>query len=129
MLGAISIRGIERVRNAEKLVELAQIERSNLDDLIATGDLPALQRAVYAYGGDFSGIVPHDAEMGYMYAYMLSLIGGVGNERQQRENADVMQNLASGRGFYPPLTAQQIEDARARGLALFQQCCASSTHP
>jgi hypothetical protein len=128
MQDKISIHGIERVRNAEKLLELAQSERSNLHDLIATGDLTALQRAAYAYGADFNGILPRDAETGYMYAYVLSLIGGEGNETQQGENARRMEKLASGLGPYPPLTAQQIEDARVRGLALFRQCCASSTH-
>jgi hypothetical protein len=54
------------------------------------------------------------------------LAGGKGNDLQQI--TAMMQSLASGQAFYPSLTAQQIDKARARGLALFQSCCASGDH-
>jgi hypothetical protein len=127
--GIISVRGIERVRNAERLVEIAELEQNDLNSLIATGDLTALGRAVYAYGMD-GGILPHDPELAYAYAYAyaLSLTGGTDNDSQRSANAQMMENFASGWGGYPPLTAQQIEAARAKGQALFQQCCANGTH-
>lgn len=124
--GSIGAMGIERVRNAERLLEIADIERNDLNNLIATGDLTALERAAYAYASDSNGLLSRDPELAYVYAYALSLAGGKGNDLQQI--TAMMQSLASGQAFYPPLTAQQIDTARARGLALFQSCCASGDH-
>ena len=124
--GEISGSGIERVRNAERLMEIADIERNDLNDLIATGDRAALERAAYAFASDSNGILPRDPGLAYMYAYALSLAGGNGNDLSQI--TAMMHSLASGQSYYPPLTAQQIDTARARGLALFESCCASRTH-
>jgi len=120
----IGVRGIERIRNAERMVQMAEIEKTDLDDLIATGDVTALERAAYAYGSDLPGILSRDPELAYTYAYALSLLDG--NEMQQQMNAQMVQSIASGQGFYPPLTEQQIANARAAGLALFQQCYRNS---
>lgn len=125
IFGEISARGIDRLRNAERLKEIADIERNDLNNLIATGDRAALERAMYAYASDSNGLLPRDPELAYMYAYALSLAGGNGNDLTQIST--MMQSLASGQSFYPPLTAQQIEAARAQGLALFESCCASRT--
>lgn len=119
----ISSSGIDRVRNAERLMEIAEIERSDLNNLIATGDLAALERAAYAYESDSNLLLSRDPELAYMYAYALSLAGGYRNDLSQM--TAIMQSLASGQHSYPPLTSQQIDAARARGSALFQSCCAS----
>ena len=51
-------------------MEIAEIERNELNNLIATGDLAALQRAAYAYGSDW-GLLQRDSELAYTYAYAL----------------------------------------------------------
>jgi hypothetical protein len=122
----IGLRGTERVRNAERLTEIAEIERNELNNLISAGDLTALERAAYAYGSDSTGLLRRDPELAYMYAYALSLIEDTRNDL--RQISAMMESLASGRPLHPPLSAQQIDTARARGLALFQRCCAKGTH-
>jgi hypothetical protein len=124
--GNIGVSGIERVRNAERLMEIADIERNDLNNLIATGDRAALERAAYAYASDSNGLLSRDPELAYTYAYTLSLAGGNGNDLPQI--TAMLKSLSSGQGPFPPLTAQQIDAARAKGLALFESCCASSTH-
>ena len=120
--GNIGVKGVERVRNAERLMEIAEIERNDLNDLIATGDLSTLERAAYVYASDSNGLLRHDPELAYMYAYALSLAGGAGSDL--RLTTAIMEGLANGRPPYPPLSGQQMDAARARGLALFQSCCA-----
>jgi len=120
------VRGAERVRNAERLADMAEIEGNELNKLISTGDLVALERAAYAYGSDSTGLLRRDPELAYMYTYALSLAGGTRNDLHQI--SATMESLASGRPLHPPLSAQQVDAARARGLALFQSCCAKGTH-
>lgn len=126
--GGIGSGGIERVRNAEKLNEIAQIERSDLDALIATGDLTALERAANAFGNGSSSILPRDAPLAYAYAYAWSHTDSGDNAQRRQEMMTLIDNLASGQGFFSPLTPAQIDEARVKGVALFQHCCASGGH-
>jgi hypothetical protein len=64
--------GIERIRNAEKLNEIAQIEHSDLDALIATGDVTALEHAANAFGRGSNSFVQRDAALAFAYAYAWS---------------------------------------------------------
>jgi hypothetical protein len=122
--GGIGSGGIERVRNAEKLNEIAQIERSDLDALIAAGDVTALQRAANAFGRGSNSFLQRDAALAYTYAYAWTLTDTTDNAWQRQEMTALMEHLAGGQGFFPPLTPAQIDEARAQGLALFQRCCA-----
>jgi len=135
--GNIGAKGVERVRNAERLIEIAQIERDDLNNLIAGGDLAALEQAAYAYsyGSDSMGLLQREPELAYTYAYALSLAGGF--EDDLPVITGLMESLANGRPInvllsaqqiYAPLSAEQIDAARVRGLALFQSCCASGAH-
>ncbi len=121
----IGTGGIERVRNAEKLEEIARLERSELDALIATGDVTALERAAYAFGGGWNSILQYDATLAYTYAYAWTLTQTPVDTWQQHAMPELMQNLSAGKGQRAPLTPAQIDAARAQGLALFQRCCSN----
>jgi hypothetical protein len=123
--GGIGSGGIERVRNAEKLNEIAQIERSDLDALIATGDITALDRAAHAFGSGSRSLFQRDATLAYAYAYAWTLADSSENVWQTDAMKKLMEDLASGSGYYPALTSAEIDQARARGLSLFQSCCAA----
>lgn len=122
---ALHVSGIERVRNAERLVQLAQSERDALDVLIASGDIGAIDSAMRAYS-QHEGLLDRDAERAYAYAYALSLIGAQLEESQRQRAASTMQMLLKDIPGYPPLSADQAEQARAVGLALYQRCCAAA---
>ena len=126
--GGIGSGGIERVRNADKLAEIAQIERSDLDALIATGDTAALDRAAHAFGSGSSFLFQRDAALAYPYAYAWTLADSSENAWQRDAMKQLMEQLASGQGYYPPMTSAEIDQARARGLSLFQSCCAAGVH-
>jgi hypothetical protein len=123
--GAIGSRGIERVRNAEQLNVIAQIERSELEALIATGDATALDRAAIAFGRGSSSLMQRDAALAYAYAYAWTLTGSTQNAWQIDAMKALMEDLASGQGLFPPLTPSEIDQARARGSSIFQNCCAA----
>jgi hypothetical protein len=119
--GEVETTGIERVRYAEKLNEIADLVRINFDDTIATGDLTVLERAAYAYSSPSTTILQHDSELAYSYAYARFLVGGA--EVEQQQISALMDGLAKGNMNYPPLSAEQIDAARDKGSALFKQCC------
>ncbi|QBB72218.1 hypothetical protein ELE36_18630 [Pseudolysobacter antarcticus] len=126
--GTSVTRGVERVRNAEQLIELEEIEQVALDGLIEVGDRDALHAAIRAYGADFSGVLQQDSVLGYTYAFVASLASSAEGEDQQRNYLQQMESFANGYNFIAPLSPQQIADARAKGLLLFQRCCEKKPH-
>lgn len=125
LAATVNVRSVERVRTAEQLVQLAASERTALDALVAGGDLDAIQRGMNAYRDGEATLLPRDAELAYAYAYALSLVGARLKESRQQEVSSTMKLLSEGRGGNPPLTAEQIDKARAAGLALYKRCCAA----
>ena len=120
----VNVRDVERVRNAERLVQLASSEREALDALIAGGDIDAITAGMNAYR-DGEGLLERDAERAYAYAHALSLAGAQLDETKRQQAAWTIRRLTQSRPGFPALGAEQIEKARAAGLALYQRCCAA----
>lgn len=118
-----SFHGIERVRYAERLADLAEDAKSALGGLVSRGDVEALFRGASAFSGGWS-LFPYDGEQAYTYAYALSLIRNTENNYASSA-AQIMENLSTGQS-YPALTPKQIAAAKENGLALFRQCCAKA---
>jgi hypothetical protein len=120
------LQGADRLRNAERLAQLAISEDDALDRLIGTGDLDALERAMRAHDGMNAKVVRRDPQRAYVYAYALSLAAGDDQERGRAAAAE-MGFLERGGGPIVALTPAQIEQAGIAGAALFKRCCANLT--
>jgi hypothetical protein len=119
-IGQFSVEDAELVRHADALIELRAIEIAALDRLIDAGDIDALSRAAYGYSND-SSLLPNDLIQAYTHAYAWLQADSGGDPWGMQRFLD---GLVKG-----GLSAQQIDEARARGEAIYRRCCTGAPRP
>ena len=102
------------------MIELRAIEVGALDRLIDAGDIDALSRAAYGYSND-SSLLPNDPMQAYAHAYARLQAD---NGDDQRGMQRLLDNLEKG-----GLSAQQVDEARVRGEAIYRRCCTGVPRP
>ena len=105
----------ERFRYADKLIALAQQESIELNRLVEAGDLDAMTSAANIYSReDFGRFGAADLPRAYAIAYAVSLAQDSDHQSQVEQ---VMKTIG------PRLSAQQMDEARRLGQALYDRCC------
>jgi hypothetical protein len=101
--------GPERVRYADRLGDLATLERNELDRLAGAGDVNALLTGAYAYSARNASLLSGDPFQAYVYAYAWSLA------QNGADKGGLDPTMA---GLATQLSPEQLEEARSRGQAL-----------
>jgi hypothetical protein len=116
--GHLQVDTPELVRNAERLIELQELERLELDRLVAMGDMDAIARAAIGASSDLPSLTPYDPVRAWTLAKVWVLANpGTDQWGMQRRMARLEQES---------LTPAQLEQARAQADELHARCCASA---
>lgn len=112
---AFRMSGIERIRYADELGDVARDEQSALDRLVSNGDRDAIARAALAYSYPRNELVPRDPVRAYELAYAWTL-APEGEDRLGMQR--LLRQLEANE-----LTPEQVRQAMAAGEALHRRCC------
>ncbi|MGA9342476.1 MAG: hypothetical protein WBV61_09130 [Rhodanobacteraceae bacterium] len=112
----LQIDDAELLRNTDRLLELREMERIELDRLIETGDTDAIQAAAYASTGQRTSLVRPDLQRALMLALTLRLASPAPDSL--RGMIDRLEQSS--------LTNAQIQQAESDARALYRRCCAKS---
>jgi len=115
--GGLVFSGPERVRYADRLGDLATLERTELDRLAGAGDVNALLAGASAYSMQNESLLSVDPMRAYVYGYAWSLA----QNSEAKGGLDPTMAGLAGR-----LSPQEVEEARSRGQALHDRCCGNA---
>ena len=114
----------ERLRDADRLPDIAHELVAELDALVDSGDADAMEREAYLFSNPSHTILDvADPVRGYALAYAMSLAAASGDGSLTRLAGARLQEAAS------RLSPNAIEQAQRDGEALYERCCRNGFAP
>lgn len=117
--GHLQVDTPELVRNAERLIDLQEIERVELDRLVGMGDMDAIARAAISASNQYMpSLTPYDPVRSWALAKVWLLANPGSDKWGMQARMDRLEKEA--------LTSAHMEQARAQADELYARCCASA---